>query len=177
MNTTTKPQIEATTASRVSVRREAVLPLPVTPSCICGLFSISATFKGYMGRTRTAGPLTMVTAKNSNTRTPSASAMAIERWRRLLSCAAVRTIPSGSRFSSIDVPCAPISPLPDDDRRNRANDDLGEEDGEQREQIKDREGEQPARGATGGHTLAATVDLDREPQHAGAQHKRGDAVD
>src|SRR6185295_15988192 len=42
MNTTTRPQIEATTASRVRVRREAALPLPVTPSRICGLFSISA---------------------------------------------------------------------------------------------------------------------------------------
>jgi hypothetical protein len=33
--------------------------------------------------------------------------MAIERWRRLLFCASVRTIPSGIRFSSIRVPCAP----------------------------------------------------------------------
>src|SRR5437879_1064590 len=61
----------------------------------------------YMGRTRTAGPLTMVTAKNSRTRTPSASAMAIERWRRLLFCASVRTIPSGFRLSSMSSPCAP----------------------------------------------------------------------
>src|SRR6266702_2101058 len=33
----------------------------------------------HIGRTSTAGPLTMVTAKNSTTRTPSASAIAIER--------------------------------------------------------------------------------------------------
>src|SRR5439155_10598221 len=61
----------------------------------------------YIGRTRTAGPLTMVTAKNNRTRTPSASAMAIERWRRLLFCASVRTIPSGFRLSSMSSPCAP----------------------------------------------------------------------
>src|SRR5262249_41078882 len=33
----------------------------------------------YIGRTRTAGPLTIVTAKNSTTSTPSAKAMAMER--------------------------------------------------------------------------------------------------
>ena len=107
MSTTTKPQIEATIASRVSVRREIALPFPVPPSGFCGVFSISVTFEDYMGRTSTAGPLTKVTAKNSTTRTPSASAMAIERWRRLFFCASVRTIPTGLRLSSMRSPCAP----------------------------------------------------------------------
>ena len=54
------------------------------PSRVCGAFSISITFpdyifSDYMGRTRTPGPLTMVTAKNSTTSTPSASAIATER--------------------------------------------------------------------------------------------------
>jgi hypothetical protein len=60
-----------------------------------------------MGLFSTAGPLTMVTAKNNTTRTPSASAMAIERCRRLRFCASVRTIPSGKRGSGIGLPCAP----------------------------------------------------------------------
>ena len=84
MNTTTKPQIDATTASRVRLRREAIFSPPAVPSRVCGAFSISITFpdyifSDYMGRTRTPGPLTMVTAKNSTTSTPSASAIATER--------------------------------------------------------------------------------------------------
>src|SRR5437879_9362838 len=57
MTTTTKPQIEATTASRVRVRREAVLPLPVTPSRICGLFSISAYIQRLHGPDENGRPL------------------------------------------------------------------------------------------------------------------------
>jgi len=47
MNTTTKPQIEATTASRVSVRREAVWPLPVTASRICGFVVVLMVGASY----------------------------------------------------------------------------------------------------------------------------------
>src|SRR5262249_13767080 len=60
----------------------------------CLLAGVVVLHVPHNGRFRTAGPLTMVTAKNSSTSTPSASAIAIERWRRLLSCASVRTIPS-----------------------------------------------------------------------------------
>src|ERR1700733_13495653 len=61
----------------------------------------------HIGRTSTAGPLTRVTAKNSTTRTPSASAMAIERCRRLFFCASVRTIPFGGCLLSMPLPRAP----------------------------------------------------------------------
>ena len=55
----------------------------------------------HIGRTRTAGPLTSVTAKNSTTKIPSAQAIASDRSRRRFFCASVRTMPSGFRSASI----------------------------------------------------------------------------
>src|SRR5450631_3631485 len=128
---------------------------------------------GYIGRTSTAGPLTMVTAKNSTTRTPSASAMAIERWRRLFFCASVRTIPSGSCLSAIALA---MCSLPDR-WRNGAGDNLDQQGREQREQIEDREREQLSRRAQRFAAFAAAINIDGERQHAGAESERGYAID
>src|ERR1700704_1381554 len=99
----------------------------------------------------------MVTAKNSTTNTPSASAMAIERSRRLFFCASVRTMPSltllGSCLSSI-ADHAP--PLPDQ-RREGADDDFEQQGREQREQIEDRERKQFSRRAGRLDAVAATI--------------------
>ena len=50
MNTTTKPQIDATTASRVRPRREAIFSPPAVPSRVCGVLSISITFPDYISQ-------------------------------------------------------------------------------------------------------------------------------
>src|SRR5262249_41749237 len=128
----------------------------------------------HIGRFRTAGPLTMVTAKNSRTRTPSASAMAIERLRRLLSCASVRTIPSCSCLSSIVVS---MRPLPYDQRCNGADHGLDQQRREQSEQVKNGESKELFGRAERSRTLAADIDIDGEREHAGAEDQRGDAVD
>src|SRR5207245_713808 len=125
----------------------------------------------HIGRTSTAGPLTMVTAKNSTTSTPSASAIAIERCRRLFFCASVRTIPTGSGLSAIPFSCAPCH------RSQRPVHDLGKQGRKQRKQIKYGESKKLAGRAQRLAALTADINVDREHQHAGAEHQRGDAVD
>src|SRR4051812_7582865 len=171
MNTTMKPQIEATTASRVSVRREADLPLAVTtPSPICGLFSISATINHIQshGPDENGRPLDHGDREEQH----DEDAERERNGDRALAAASfLRLGEDDSIWLPIVVHTLSMRPLPEK-RSDRADHDLEQEGRKQREQIKDREGEQPARRALRPLALTVAVDLDGEPHHAGAEHQR-----
>src|SRR4051812_43631994 len=101
------------------------------------------------------------------TSAPSTSAMAIERDRRLRFCASVRTMPSS--FSSMSSP-APSRPVADQTA-------LDQKDGEQQEQIEDREAKQLLRRRIGALALALAAYAPGQRHHREAGNERDHAID
>src|SRR5437870_4718572 len=174
MKTTTKPQTEATTASRVSLRREATLSPPVIPLRIRGLFSISAYIQRLHGPDENSRPLDHGDREKQN----DEDAERERNGDRALAAASfLRLGEDDSIWLLIVVHAFAMRPLPEhrcdgaDRRCDRADDHFEQEGRKQREQIEDREGKQPACRAHCFLALAITIDVDRKPHHAGAEQK------
>src|ERR1700704_2653095 len=95
------------------------------------------------------------------TSAPSASAMAIDRARRLRFCCSLRTILCG--FSSISLPAA----APTLDQQHR----------KEHEQIKDRESEKMVRRTVGACAFTLVAHAQSERDHEKPAHKRGHSID
>src|SRR3954452_16520085 len=100
------------------------------------------------------------------TRAPSASAIAIDRARRLRFCRSLRTIFGG--FSSMSSPASTAE---------AAEPALDQQHREEHEQIKDRKSEKMVRRAVGACTFTLVAYAPSERNHEKPDYQRGDSID